>query len=85
MRDLAFLPEEDSAFIEKKTAEFRLSFQDRQQLEIIASDLRRWDEGTIAESWQDPANPDIKGKDRRKQAMNAVKKNWNLQPRFCIG
>lgn len=78
MRDIAFLPEEDSAFIEKKTAEFRLSFQDRLQLEIIASDLRRWDEGTIAESWEDPANPNIKGKDRRKHAMNTIKKKWDI-------
>jgi len=81
MRNLAFLPKEDSDFIEKMAAEYHLSFQDRLQLEIIASDLRRWDEGTISGQWQESENPALKGKDRRKHAMAAIKSCWEALKR----
>ncbi len=77
MRDLSFLTQEDIDFIEQKTSEYRLSFQDQRQLEIIASDLRRWDEGSLKSSWQTPSNPKLKGKDRRKNAMDAIKSHWD--------
>ncbi|HAK47198.1 MAG TPA: DNA photolyase, partial [Spirochaeta sp.] len=73
---IAFLLKEDVDFIEKMAAEYRLSFQDCRQLEIIASDLRRWDEGTLKTIWYDPENPRVQGKDRRKKAMDAVKDCW---------
>ena len=77
MRDLSFLTGEDRQFIEEKTEEFRLSHQDRRQLGIIAADLRRWDEGGISQHWREPENPALKGKDRRKAVMNAIKAVWN--------
>ncbi|MBI9107864.1 MAG: DNA repair photolyase [Spirochaetales bacterium] len=77
MRNLAFLPDEDLEFISEKTSEYHLSYQDNRQLNIIASDLRRWDEGTISQIWKDPDNPALKGKDRRKKAMDEVKAVWN--------
>ena len=76
MRDITFLNREDLDFIQQKTEEFRLSFQDQRKLEIIASDLRRWDEGSIRKVWQDPSNPALKGKDRKKHALKKVKAYW---------
>ncbi|MDC7124285.1 MAG: DNA repair photolyase [Spirochaetales bacterium] len=76
MRNLAFLPEEDITFIELKAKNFKLSFQDRIQLEIIASDLRRWDEGSISQFWEDPENKKLKGKNRKRFAMNTIKAKW---------
>lgn len=76
MRNIAFLLTEDVDFIEQMATEYRLSFQDRRQLEIIASDLRRWDEGELKTIWKDPENPNLKGKDRKKKVMDGVKEKW---------
>jgi len=77
MRNLAFLPDEDLSFINEKTEEYRLSYQDNRELHIIASDLRRWGEGTLRQIWRDPENDKLKGKDRRKKVMDGVKGVWN--------
>lgn len=79
MRNLAFLSDGDLEFISRKTDEYRLSFQDNRQLQIIASDLRRWDEGTLENIWKDPENPALKGKDRKKKVMDGVKAVWELK------
>lgn len=76
MRHLTFLNDDDISFIEQKASAFRLSFQDRRQLEIIASDLRRWEEGCLSEFWMDPPNPELKGRDRKKHAMAAINARW---------
>ena len=74
--DEAFLPAEDLDFIEEKAAEFRLSFQDRRQIEVIASDLRRWDEGSIKELWEVPGQTQLKGKDLKRKVMGILKSKW---------
>ncbi len=76
MRNLAFLQQEDLRFIERKTEEYRLSCQDRLQLEVIASDLRRWDEGILSRIWKEPEDTGLKGKDRKKRAMGHIKNYW---------
>ena len=76
MRDIAFLSKEDIDFINLKDKEYRFSFQDKQKLEIIASDLRRWDEGTVEQIWKDPENPNLKGRDRKKLALKTAADYW---------
>jgi spore photoproduct lyase len=77
MRNLAFLTDKDQEFIRIKTSEYKLSFQDNRLLQIMASDFRRWDEGEISIIWKDPENPALKGKDRKKKAMDGIKTVWN--------
>ncbi|MDC7226624.1 MAG: DNA repair photolyase [Spirochaetales bacterium] len=76
MSENAFLSQSDINFIEKKSTEYRLSFQDRRTLEVIASDLRRWDEGTIEDLWEDPDTAKLHGKDLKKKAVNTLKSKW---------
>ena len=72
----AFLPPEDIEFIEQKAAEYRLSFQDKRTLEVIASDLRRWDEGILEDLWEDPDNSSLRGKNLKQKAMGIIKDKW---------
>jgi spore photoproduct lyase len=76
MRDIAFLLVEDAEFIERKSLDFRLSYQDKRILNVIASDLRRWGEGSIRDIWKEPQAPHLTGRDSRKRIMNYVKTCW---------
>lgn len=76
MRNLAFFTEEDEDFIQKLSKDFWLSFQDKKQLEIIASDLRRWDEGCLEDFWQAPKNAKLTGKNKKNAAMSLIKQKW---------
>jgi len=47
------LPPAEQEFIRQKSREFHLSFQYNKRMIEMAQDLEMWEEGSLAELWQD--------------------------------
>ncbi len=71
------LSRDEQEFIAAKAEEYSLSFQYIKKMTDIASDLSMWDEGTVADIWEDPEDIKLKGKNRAKYAMDTLEAGWN--------
>ena len=68
-------------FLQGKTEELRLSFQELKQLTDIAADLEHWSEPPLPEIWDESETEHLKGKNRKQAVLERVHAFWQQRKR----